>query len=89
MLLFIIVNLGSSGTFFIILHVVDRSVAMGLSLVRIEVATAGQKGLNINDPTARLQLRLLPNPKPVTAPQAACLLFVGGQAPHAGGGGRV
>ena len=64
MILFIIVNLGSSGTFVIILHVADRSVAMGLSLVRIEVATAGQKGLNINDPTARLQLRHLPNPSP-------------------------
>ena len=43
----------------------------------LEVGTAGQKGLNINDPTARLQLRHLPNPKPVTALQAACLLFVG------------
>ncbi len=43
----------------------------------LEVGTAGQKGLNINDPTARLQLRHLPNSKPVSALQAACLLFVG------------
>jgi hypothetical protein len=45
----------------------------------MEVATAGQKGLKINDPDARLQLRHLPNHKPVTALQAACLLFVGVQ----------
>ncbi len=43
----------------------------------MEVATAGQKGLKINDPDALLHLRHLPNPKPVTALQAACLLFVG------------
>jgi hypothetical protein len=43
----------------------------------MEVATAGQKGLKINDPDALLQLRHLPNPKPVSALQAACLLFVG------------
>ncbi len=43
----------------------------------MEVATAGQKGLKINDPDARLQLRHLPNSKPVSALQAACLLFVG------------
>jgi tetratricopeptide (TPR) repeat protein len=45
----------------------------------MEVATAGQKGLKINDPAARIQLRHLPNHKPVTALQAACLLFVGVQ----------
>jgi hypothetical protein len=45
----------------------------------MEVATAGQKGLKINDPDARLLLRHLPNPKPVTALEAACLLFVGAQ----------
>ncbi len=43
----------------------------------MEVATAGQKGLKINDPDARLQLRHLPNPEPITVLQAACLLFVG------------
>jgi Flp pilus assembly protein TadD len=43
----------------------------------MEVATAGQKGLKINDPDARLQLRHLPNSKPVSALHAACLLFVG------------
>ncbi len=45
----------------------------------MEVATAGQKGLKINDTDARLQLRHLRNPKPVSALQAACLLFVGVQ----------
>ena len=45
----------------------------------MEVATAGQKGLKINDPTARLQLRHLPKPEPISALQAACLLFVGVQ----------
>lgn len=45
----------------------------------MEVATAGQKGLKINDPIARLQLRHLPNPEPISAFQAACLLFVGVQ----------
>ena len=45
----------------------------------MEVATAGQKGLKINDPAARLQLRHLPNPEPISALQAACLLFVGVQ----------
>jgi len=44
----------------------------------MEVATAGQKGLKINDPAARLQLRHL-NPEPISALQAACLLFVGVQ----------
>ena len=43
----------------------------------MEVATAGQKGLKINDPDTRLQLRHLPNSKPISALQAACLLFVG------------
>jgi hypothetical protein len=43
----------------------------------LEVATAGQKGLKINAPDARLQLRHLPNSKPITALQAAWLLFVG------------
>jgi tetratricopeptide (TPR) repeat protein len=45
----------------------------------MEVATAGQKGLKINDPDTRFQLRHLPNPKPVSALQVACLLFVGVQ----------
>jgi hypothetical protein len=45
----------------------------------MEVASAGQKGLKINVPDALLQLRHLPNHKPVTALQAACLLFVGVQ----------
>ena len=41
------------------------------------MATAGQKGLKINAPDARLQLRHLPNSKPDTHLQAAWLLFVG------------
>jgi hypothetical protein len=52
----------------------------------MEVATAGQKGLKINDPAARLHLRHLPNPEPISALQAACLLFVGVQLLLPGGG---
>ena len=45
----------------------------------MEVATAGPKGLKINDPAACFQLRHHPNPEHVSARQAACLFFVGVQ----------
>ena len=43
----------------------------------LEVYHLGQKGLKINDPDARLQLRILPTPEPLTALQHAWLLFSG------------
>ena len=45
-----------------------------------------QEGPQHQPPTARLQLRHLPNPQPVTALQAASLLFLGGLAAFAGAG---
>lgn len=43
----------------------------------MEMANAGQKGLNINEADTRLQLCSLPNSTPASALEAACLLFAG------------
>lgn len=43
----------------------------------MEVAAVGQKGLAINDPDQRHQLRFYRGGKTVSAMQAACILFVG------------
>jgi hypothetical protein len=43
----------------------------------MEVATAGQKGLALNRPEAKLQLRHYRNGEPISHLQAACMLFVG------------
>ncbi len=60
---------------------------MGSSQVPMEVATAGQKGLNINRPPPPASSSAIsPTPQPVTALQAASLLFLGGLAAFAGAG---